>query len=258
MKLYHVYVHIMGISSKIHKNLSHNEALVRYVCPFVNQEVTMLQGEMYNISQWGIVNVFETDKPIDSSWPIKEKEHEIDYVSELRRHLWDELGANVTEAAFRDAIRLTASGNYKAIKLQVAEKFGRKESFFICPMDNEEVNHNYEYVIKPMVRQYHFEIHRVDEIAHTQEINSIILDAIAQCKFVIADLTDVRPNCYYELGYAHALRKPVVIIAKKGTQRHFDISMYKWNYWESYKDLKATIEKELGDLMQHWSKETNS
>jgi len=86
MNLYHVYVHFMGISSKIHKNLSHNEALVRYVCPFVNQEVTTLHGEIYNMSQWGIVNVFETDRPIDSDWPIKTKDHKINYVDALRRH----------------------------------------------------------------------------------------------------------------------------------------------------------------------------
>lgn len=255
MKLYHVYVHFMGISSSIYKNLSHDEALVRYICPFVNQEVTMLHREMYNMSQWGIINVFETDRPIDSNWPIKESDHKVDYVGELRKQLWNVLKADVTEAAFREAITLTESGNYKAIRLQIAEESGRKESFFICPMDNEEVNHNYEYVIKPLIKQYQFEIHRVDEISHTQEINRVILDAIARCKFVIADLTDTRPNCYYELGYAHALRKPVIILAKKGTHRHFDISMYKWNYWESYTDLKPLLEKEIGDLISQWIKE---
>ena len=255
MRLYHVYVHFMGISSEIYKNLSHDEALVRYVCPFIDQEVTMLQGEMYNVTQWGIINVFETNRAIDSEWPIKEADHKIDYVGELRKHLWNELNANATEVAFREAIALIDSGNYKAIRFQLAEGVGRKESFFICPMDNEEVNHNYEYVIKPIVKQHQFEIHRIDEYAHTQEISGVILDAIARSKFIIADLTDTRPNCYYELGYAHALRKPVIILAKKGTHRHFDISMYKWIYWESYTDLKSLLEKEIGDLILAWGKE---
>jgi hypothetical protein len=245
----------MGIDSLMYKNLSRDEALLRYVCPFVNQEVTILHGEMYNMSQWGIVNVFETDRPIDSDWPIKAADHKSGYVAALRKYLWDELKANVTEETFRETIALTASGSYKAIGLQIAEALGRKESFFICPMDNAEVNHNYEYVIKPLVKQYQFEIHRADELVHTREISGVILEAIARCRFVIADLTEARPNCYYELGYAHALRKPAVILAKKGTQRHFDISMYKWNYWESYTDLKKLLEKEIGDLIPQWNNE---
>lgn len=210
---------------------------------------------MYNMSQWGIVNVFETDRPIDSDWPIKAADHKSNYVRALRQYLWDELKANVTEEVFREAITLTASGSYKAIGLQIAEAVGRKESFFICPMDNPEVNHNYEYVIKPLVKQYQFEIHRADELVHTREISGVILEAIARCRFVIADLTEARPNCYCELGYAHALRKPAVILAKKGTQRHFDISMYKWNYWESYTDLKQLLEKEIGALIPKWNQE---
>lgn len=253
MKLYHVYVHIMGIKSEFHKNLSYNEALVNHVCPFVNREVTIFNSEMYNMSQWGIVSVFVTDRPIDSAWPIKVSDKECDYVGVLRKHLWEVLQANVTEKVYREAVSLISSGEYKAIATQVAEALGRRESFFICPMDNSEVNHNYEYVIKPLIKQYQFDIHRIDEFSHTQEITAVILETIARCKFVVADLTETRPNCYYELGYAHALRKPVIILAKKGTPRHFDISMYKWNYWESYTDLKPLLERELDSLISEWN-----
>jgi hypothetical protein len=242
MKLYHVYVHIMGLVSHFCKNRSHDEALVNHVCPFVNQEVTTFHGEMYNMSQWGIVDVFATDRAIDSDWPIKASDHKDgDYIGALRKHLWDVLHANVTDEVFREAISLTVSGAYKVIAVRAAEALGRRESFFICPMDNEEVNHNYEYVIKPLVKQYQFDIQKVDEISHTREITGVILEAVKRCKFVIADLTEARPNCYYELGYAHALGKPAIILAKKGTPRHFDISTYKWNYWESYTDLKRLL-----------------
>lgn len=255
MKLYHVYVHVMGIDSTFYLNLSHDDALVKYICPFINREVATLKSEMYNMSQWGIVNVFATDRAIDSGWPIKSFVKKLNYPGALRKHLWDEMHANVTEEAFREAVSLIASGEYKTIAMQVAEALGRRESFFICPLDSDEVNHNYEFVIKPLVKQYQFDIRRIDEISHTQEITGVILDAIARCKFVIADLTEARPNCYYELGYAHALRKPVIILARKGTLRHFDISTYKWNYWESYKDLKPLLEQELQGLMAQWNQE---
>jgi len=247
----------MEMNSHFYKNLSHDEALLTYVCPFVNQEVVPFHDELYNLSQWGIVDVFATEKPIDSDWPIKKTEiKEFNYVGMLRKHLWDVLNANVTDKMYREAVSLITSGEYKAITRQIAEAEGVRESFFICPMNNSEVSHNYEYAIKPVVKQFQFEIHKIDEFSHTQEITSTILEAIARCKFVIADLTDARPNCYYELGYAHALRKPVIILAKKETQRHFDISTYKWIYWESYVDLKSSLEKELSSLMLQWNQDT--
>jgi len=76
-------------------------------------------------------------------------------------------------------------------------------------------------------------------------ITDVILSSINRSRFLVADLTDAKPNCYYEVGYAHALRKPVIILAKEGTTRHFDISTYKWNYWIDYKDLKPKFEAEL-------------
>lgn len=69
-------------------------------------------------------------------------------------------------------------------------------------------------------------------------------------RFVVADLTDERQNCYYEVGYAHALGKPVIILAKDGTPRHFDVAANKWNYWTDYTDLKPKFEKELLALLE--------
>ena len=39
----------------------------------------------------------------------------------------------------------------------------------------------------------------------------------------MADLTHERPNVYYEIGYAHAFKKPTILTARKGTEPHFDV-----------------------------------
>ncbi len=122
-------------------------------------------------------------------------------------------------------------------------------AFFICPFGNEDVDHNYEFVIKPIVEKHQFSIRRADEISHTTKITDVIVSAINEARFVIADLTEAKPNCYYEVGYAHAIGKPVIIIAKTDTERHFDLAAHKWTYWDDYKDLKKKIDVEINELL---------
>jgi len=51
-----------------------------------------------------------------------------------------------------------------------------------------------------------------------------IFQAIETCDLVIADLTGKNPHAMYELGFAHALRKPVVLISEGQEQTPFDLS----------------------------------
>lgn len=45
---------------------------------------------------------------------------------------------------------------------------------------------------------------------------------IANADLVIADITDSNPNVMYELGFAHAHRKPVLLVLEKGHPFPFD------------------------------------
>lgn len=45
-----------------------------------------------------------------------------------------------------------------------------------------------------------------------------IKNAIDEADIIIADLTDFNPNVMYELGFAHAIRKPTLLIVKRGLE----------------------------------------
>lgn len=47
-----------------------------------------------------------------------------------------------------------------------------------------------------------------------------MLANLSECDLVIADVTNERPSCYYELGLAEGMRKPVFVFATRGTQIH--------------------------------------
>ena len=256
---YHIDIAMSDITSYLHDNKTREEVLFQYICPFLNREISMFEGRISNLTFFGSMQIWETDKPIDSTWPInreayKGQEYLID--SEITRALEKE-ARDVSEQLYSEAITMIESGKYKEQRAKIVESIKGFFSFFICPLENEEVSHNYEFVIKPTVRQFQFKIQRSDEISHTGTITDAILSSINRSRFLIADLTDAKPNCYYEVGYAHALGKPVIILAKEGTTRHFDISTYKWNYWIDYKDLKPKFEAELKAVLHSLGIETS-
>jgi hypothetical protein len=55
-------------------------------------------------------------------------------------------------------------------------------------------------------------------------ITNQIWNEIRRAEVVIADITDENPNVFYELGFAHALGKEVIMLSQSVSRRPFDIS----------------------------------
>jgi nucleoside 2-deoxyribosyltransferase len=51
-----------------------------------------------------------------------------------------------------------------------------------------------------------------DAIRPGAELASSILDSIRQADLIIADVSHQNPNVLYEIGFAHALRKPTILL----------------------------------------------
>jgi hypothetical protein len=72
---------------------------------------------------------------------------------------------------------------------------------------------------------------RIDKESPLGELVGRIKAEIRRASFIVADLTDERPSCYFEAGYAEALNKPIIYLASKEsvmsppqkTTIHFDI-----------------------------------
>ena len=62
----------------------------------------------------------------------------------------------------------------------------------------------------PAIKEAGFEPVRADELFSSGSVVEQIWEQIDKAKVLLADLTGKNPNVFYELGLAHANRKPVI------------------------------------------------
>ena len=72
-----------------------------------------------------------------------------------------------------------------------------------------------------------FDVSRADDLLNQQNILRDILSSIESADVLVADLTSSNSNVYYELGLAHALRKPVILLGQDMEEIPFDIRSYR-------------------------------
>ncbi len=102
--------------------------------------------------------------------------------------------------------------------------------------------------IKEAAKRCGIHAERVDEPASNERITDRILESIRRAEFVIADLTDSRPNVFYEAGYAQGLRKTPIYIARNGTKLEFDLKDYPVIFFGGIKQLKDELENRIRGL----------
>ena len=82
----------------------------------------------------------------------------------------------------------------------------------------------YESIFKPAIEQAGMTSVRADaEIFGTGKIMDQIWRGIRSAKVLVAEMTTKNPNVFYELGLAHALEKPVVLVSSNQEDVPFDL-----------------------------------
>jgi hypothetical protein len=120
--------------------------------------------------------------------------------------------------------------------------------FIIMPF-TPELDDVYHLGIREVVAKVGGSCERADEMQHVGGIVEKIYDSIKGADIIIAELTAANPNVYYEVGFAHALGKPVILLTRNIQNTPFDLRVYNHVIYSSIVDLRERLDRMLSQIM---------
>jgi hypothetical protein len=124
----------------------------------------------------------------------------------------------------------------------------RPKAFVVMQFDGA-FDELYRYVIREICEEFDVPASRADEMVGPGVIMEDIVREMQASRLVVADITskDSRENgnVYFEVGYARALGKPIILLAEKGTKLPFDVAGFRVLFYENSIGGKARLDHNL-------------
>ena len=138
---------------------------------------------------------------------------------------------------------------------QSAEDRDRPKRVFVVMPFSKEFEDVYLLGIREVAEDLGCTVERADDIEHTQSILDVIRARIRAADAVVGDTTGSNPNVFYEIGYAHALETPTILIARTGSQLPFDLSSVNHIMYETIVELRGRLKKRLSAVLLNIGKD---
>jgi len=98
-----------------------------------------------------------------------------------------------------------------------------KNTCFVIMPFGPPFDRYFKNIFVPAIEEAGLQAVRADSIFLPSAIMPDIWRFLSEAKVLVADLTGRNPNVFYELGLAHALRKPVILVADNLEDVPFDL-----------------------------------
>lgn len=120
-------------------------------------------------------------------------------------------------------------------------------AFVIMPFE-PEFDAIYNDLIKPPLEKINYNVNRADSFIDQQNILKQIIRKIASADLIIAELTALNPNVFYELGLAHALRKKTILLTQSIEDLPFDLRSYRVIAYSTRYDQIIRLSESLTEI----------
>src|SRR5664279_3647474 len=130
--------------------------------------------------------------------------------------------------------------------------------FVIQPFDAGKFDKRFDDVYKPAIEAAGLQPYRVDRDPAVEVAIDAIEDGIRSATICLADITTDNPNVWYELGFAFAAGRPVVMVCSQeriGKKYPFDIQHrsiipYQLESISDFSKLQEDIKLKLVALLE--------
>jgi hypothetical protein len=130
--------------------------------------------------------------------------------------------------------------------------------FVIQPFDRGKFDKRFEDTCQPAIEEAGLGAYRVDQDPNVEIPIEAIEEGIRDAVICLADITTDNPNVWYELGYAFAAGKAVIMVCsdeRKDARYPFDIQHrivvgYKSESSRDFEQLKEQIKQRIQALMK--------
>lgn len=174
----------------------------------------------------------------------RQKNGFIDYIQHMNKHLFDNFLVNYYDETFLQQIEFV-------LEEELNSSSDANYIFVIMSFD-KKYDEIYEAlkIAGKLVENRKLVIERVSEPLGDYIITERIEQSIKRAELVICDVSEKSLNVYYELGYARAMNKRIIVTAMKGTKLPFDVGHYKTNFYTNTIDLQRIVYDELSFYYQ--------
>jgi hypothetical protein len=145
-------------------------------------------------------------------------------VTELLEKLQEALDLSLTFLASFDRRRSMAVEPLFGLPRTLAE---RLDVFVVMPFKSDLLP-VYEDSIKPTCASLNLTVQRADDFFTANAVVEDIWKAIVNARLIVADCTDRNPNVFYEIGLAHAIGKPTILLTQSELDIPFDLGHLRY------------------------------
>ncbi len=126
----------------------------------------------------------------------------------------------------------------------------RKYVFVLIPFD-EDFDNIFWFGIRGAVEDADLYCQRADEIHFTGNVLDKINEEIRRADVIVAEMTGRNPNVFYEVGIAHTVGKPTVLLVQNAEDIPFDLRPHNHLVYDpkKIKELKARLCEMLNTII---------